>query len=108
MWTKRADRTREASQMENVRAAIEMYTKSLMLAANNPDALYGRALAYLTIGDYDKAESDLLKYVSRMPTNPSVYAALARTYFMKNQYDLTHNYAQKSIFGRGDAVAKCI
>lgn len=77
----------------------EMYHEAIETCVNGlrlrPHDLRGRAilgLAYLRIGEFERAESELLKAKEMLEINTIIYQALAEVYEKRGQSELAENY----------------
>jgi len=81
----------------NAPAATNPFAEAVTLPANDAGSCISRGLAYLKLGDYDSAASEFLQYATLAPEDPSGYANLAKSYFMKQDYDLALTFANKAL-----------
>jgi tetratricopeptide (TPR) repeat protein len=77
----------------------EMYHEAIETCVNGlrfrPHDLRGRAilgLAYLCIGEFERAESELLKAKEMLEINTIIYQALAEVYETRGEFELAENY----------------
>jgi Flp pilus assembly protein TadD len=77
----------------------EMYHEAIETCVNGlrfrPHDLRGRAilgLAYLRIGEFERAESELLKAKEMLEINTTIYQALAEVYEKRGEFELAENY----------------
>lgn len=71
----------------NPTAAIEEYTKAIGFDANYAPAYRGRAEAYFSNKDYDKATADYNKYLELNSGNKSARVRYAQFLFLVKKYD---------------------
>ncbi len=66
-----------ANKKEHLKEAIGAFGRALALEGDNSDVLHARALAWMRLGDYARAESDLERTVSLAPAFVAARSLLA-------------------------------
>lgn len=72
--------------MQDLKGAIEDYTKALELDTNQVEAYVGRGTCHMSLGNQQDARADYLKYLERDPMNLDLYYSVAITYLSENNH----------------------
>ncbi|MGC8728776.1 MAG: tetratricopeptide repeat protein [Elusimicrobiales bacterium] len=77
--------------------ALDMYTKSILIKPNYPEALVSRALTYEKIGNKEKAKDDYLKAISVSSNYLPAYNNLASLLIESKLYNDALYYVDKAL-----------
>lgn len=72
--------------MQDLKGAIEDYTKALALDSNYIEAFVGRGTCHMSLGNQQQARADFLKYLDKDPMNLDLYYSVAITYLSENNH----------------------
>lgn len=86
----------EDTQRRNLKA-IELYTKSLELDSTGDDARLHRAQAYQVLGEYSKAQADLLLLTKRAGQQVQALYTLAKVYYEKEDHQASRSILDELI-----------
>ena len=77
--------------------AVEEYGQALSLDPGIVSAYQGMSMAYLKLGDYEKARSSLFMMLELQTTNAGLYYNIACTYAMENDVKASVEWLEKAI-----------
>lgn len=113
-----------AMDKKDWQTAVSLYSKILKEKPGNSDALVGRSVAYLQLGDMEKATQDIDAAVAKNPNNARAYGQRALIKKLQQNYDVAKKdldqaikldgkyawaYAQRAdLFSRQDDQAKAL
>jgi tetratricopeptide (TPR) repeat protein len=68
-------------------ALQDLDTTESLLSSPSPTVFYERSKIYITLGQYDKAEPEIEKYLNLKPSNSDMWANLGKVSRLNKQYD---------------------
>ena len=109
LYYQRAEFLREKGSLNNnvddIKRAIEDYTKAIELDSAKTDYYTGRSIAYANLGEYLKSIEDTKTIIKVSPEETYLsYAVIGKFFYVMGEYDSTIYYEDKAIKSKDDDI----